>query len=60
MKDYITTNIGTFNTQEEAIYARLKKEYELYKEYGPLSHFYYILNLPSPIEEIHKVLIEGA
>ena len=29
---------------------------ELYKEYGPLSDLYYILDLSSPIEELHKIL----
>lgn len=59
MKDYVTINIGTFNTQEEAIYARIKKEYELYKEFGPSSNLYYILNHPEPIEELKKILKSG-
>ena len=56
MKNYKTTNIGTFNTQEEAIFARIKKEKELYKEFGPLSNLYYILNHPEPIKELQNIL----
>lgn len=55
MKDYKTTNIGTFNTFEEAVFERLKKECELYKEYGPLSNYYYILNQSNPIEKIKEI-----
>lgn len=42
----------------------MKKEQELFKEYGSNKDLYYIINLPSPIEELNKILkipsIEGA
>ena len=35
MSNYQGIHIGTFDTREEAIYARLKKEKELCGEFGP-------------------------
>lgn len=54
--NYKNIYLGYYNTQEEAILARLKKEKELCGEYGPNKDLYYIINHPSPIEEISKVL----
>lgn len=58
--NYNTYNIGKFNDYYEAIFARIKKEKELYKEFGPLYKLYYILDHPTPIEEIKKVFSVGA
>lgn len=52
--------LGSFSTYEEAALTRLAKEAEIWKEHGIHSNLYYILNLPSPIEELKKVLTEGA
>lgn len=38
---------------------RLKKEQELWGDIGIHSNLYYILNHPSPINELKKVLLEG-
>ena len=54
--NYKTYNLGKFDDYYVAVYERIKKEKELYKEYGPLSDLYYILDLSSPIEELHKIL----
>lgn len=52
--------LGSFVSYEEAALARLKKECEVWKENGIHSNLYYILNHPSPIEELKRVLSEGA
>ena len=51
-----------YDTAEEALLARLKKEQELCGEYGPNKDLYYVLNHPSPIKELHKYInsLEGA
>lgn len=56
MKDYISLNIGVYDTYEEAVLARIEKEKELCGEYGSNSHLYYILETNSPLEELKKVL----
>ena len=48
--------LGSFPTYEEAAFCRLQKEYEIWKEFGVHQNLYYILNHPSPIEELKKVL----
>ncbi len=64
MYNYKNIHLGNYFTYAEAVLARIKKEQELFKEYGPNKDLYYIINLPSPIEELNKILkipsIEGA
>lgn len=55
VNDYKTIHLGNFNTFEEAVYARLKKEKELFGEFGAHSLYYYILDSKSPIDEIKKI-----
>lgn len=52
--------LGSFSSYEEAALCRLKRESEVWKDYGIHSNLYYILNHPSPIEELKRVLSEGA
>ena len=59
MSNYKAIHIGTFDTYEEAVIARLTKEKELCGEYGPNKDLYYLISHPSPIEELKKVLSEG-
>ena len=59
MHNYKGIDLGIHNTYEEAVLARVKKEKELCGEYGPNSDLFYILNLPSPLEELKKVFQEG-
>lgn len=59
MKDYRHIYIGTYNTFEEAALARLIKEKELFGEYAGQKDLFYIINHPSPIEELKRVLSEG-
>ena len=56
MSNYQSIHIGNYETYEEAVLARLKKEQEICGEYGPNKNLYYIINHSSPIEEIRKVL----
>lgn len=56
MSNYKTIHIGNYDTYEEAVLARLKKEQELCGEYGPNKDLYYIINHSCPIEEIQKVM----
>lgn len=51
MSNYQTLNLGTFDNKEDAIIARLKKEKELFGEFGPNRDLYYLLDLPSPQSE---------
>lgn len=51
--------LGAYRTYEEAALVRLKKEQELWGDIGIHSNLYYILNHPSPINELKKVLLEG-
>lgn len=56
MSNYKGIHLGNYDTYEEAVLARLKKEQEICGEYGPNKNLYYIINHPSPIEEIRRVL----
>lgn len=56
MSNYQSIHIGNYETYEEAVLARLKKEQEICGEYGPNKNLYYIINHSSPIEEIRRVL----
>lgn len=56
MSNYQGIHIGTFDTKEEAVYARLKKEKELCGEFGPNKDLFYLLDQSSPIEAIKKFL----
>lgn len=60
MSNYKSIHIGYFDTKEEAIIARLRKEKEICGEYGPNRDLFYILDHSSPIEELKKVLSEEA
>lgn len=55
MHNYETIHVGNFLTFEEAVYARLKKEKELFGEYGANSSYYYVLDIENPLEEIKKI-----
>lgn len=59
MNNYKSINIGIYNTYEEAVLARIKKESELCGEYGPNKELFYVLNLPFPLEELKKILQKG-
>ena len=59
MHNYKGLNLGFYSTYEEAVLARIKKEKELCGEYGPNSDLFYVLNLPSPLDELKKVFREG-
>lgn len=52
--------LGSFNSYEEAALARLAKEKEVWGDHGIHCDLYYILDHPSPIEELKKVLSDGA
>ena len=56
MSNYKSIHLGTFETYEEAVLARLIKERELCGEFGPNKDFYYIISHPSPIQELKRVL----
>lgn len=56
MHNYRTIYLGYFDDIENAILARITKEKELFGEYGSNSDLYYILDHPSPIEEITRIL----
>lgn len=58
--NYKSKQLGTFNTQEEALLCRLKSEKELFQGFGTNKDLYYVLDLPSPIDELTKILSEGA
>lgn len=60
MNNYKSFNLGFYNTYEEAVLARIKKEKEICGDYGPNSELFYVLNLPSPLEELKRILNEGA
>ena len=59
MVNYKGIHLGNFNTYEEAVLARLRKEQEICGEYGPNKDLFYVLSHPSPIEELHRVLTDG-
>lgn len=52
--------LGSFSSYEEAALTRLKQEEKIWKDCGVHKNLYYILNHPSPIEELKRVLTEGA
>lgn len=56
MSNYQSIHIGTFDTKEEAVYARLKKEKELCGDFGPNRDLFYLLDQFSPIEAIKNAL----
>lgn len=56
MSNYKTYNIGYFDTYEEAVYMRLLKEKELFKEYGPHKNLYYLLDQPFSIDAVKEAL----
>ena len=65
-QDYINENrlLRKCNMEADKEISQLKKqleekEKELCGEYGPNSDLFYILNLPSPLEELKKVFQEG-
>lgn len=60
MINYRGVHLGNFDTYEEAVIARLQKEQETCGEYGPNKDLFYVLSHPSPIEELHRVLTDGA
>lgn len=51
MSNYRTYNLGSFNSKEEAVLARLKKEKELFGDFGPNKSLYHLLGHPSPQPE---------
>ena len=56
MHNYKNIHIGNYALYEEAVLARITKERELVGEFGANKDLYYIINLPSPLEEIRKVI----
>ena len=56
MNDYKYYNLGVFDTYEEAVLARIKKEKELCGEYGANKDLYYVLDTVSPINELKTIL----
>lgn len=54
--NYKTIYLGYYDTKEEALLSRIKKEKELCGEYGPNRDLYYVLDHSSPIEELCKFL----
>ena len=59
MHNYKTINLGYFFNYEDAVMARLAKEKEICGDYGPNDKLYYLLEHPSPIEELKRILSEG-
>lgn len=59
MHNYKTINLGYFVNYADAVMARLRKEKEICGKYGPNDRLYYLLEHPSPIEELNKILSEG-
>lgn len=51
MHNYKGMHLGYFNTEQEAILARLTKEFELCGEYGPNKDLYHLLDHCSPAGE---------
>ena len=58
MHNYKGKQLGTFSTQAEALMARLHAEKKLFNDFGPNKDYYYLLDHPSPIEEINNLLKE--
>ena len=59
MHNYRGINLGIYNTYEEAVLARILKEKELCGDFGPNSDLFFVLNFPSPLEELKRILQEG-
>lgn len=59
MNNYRSLNLGIFDSYEEAVLARITKEKELCGNFGPNRDLFFILNFPSPLEELRKILQEG-
>lgn len=59
MNNYKSIHLGYFDTKAEAILARIIKEKELCDKFGPNKDLFYVLDLPSPIEELKKLFPEG-
>lgn len=59
MHNYKTINLGYFDNFEDAVMARLSKEKEICGDCGPNDKLYYLLEHPSPIEELKRILSEG-
>jgi len=55
MHNYKPIWLGCYKMKEEAMLARLKGEKEICGEFGPNKDLYYIIDLPSPIEELKKI-----
>ena len=56
MNNYKTFNLGIYDSYEDAVLARIAKEKELCGDYGANRDLYYVLDKPSPIEELKTVL----
>lgn len=56
MNNYKTENLGLHKTFEDAVYARIVREYELCGEYGPNREFFQYLKDKNPIEKIKHIL----
>lgn len=59
MHNYKGKQLGSFLTQAEALMARLKAEKEICGEFGPNCDYYYLLDHPSPIDEINNNIISS-
>lgn len=57
MHNYKGKQLGTFNSQAEAVMARLKAEKEICGDFGPNRDYYYLLDHPSPIEELNNNIL---
>ena len=56
MNNYKCFNLGVYETYEEAVLARIRKERELCGEYGANKDLYYVLDFSSPIDELKAIL----
>lgn len=59
MHNFENIHIGYYDSKEEAILARIKEEKSRFNTFGPNKDLFYILDLPSPIDELKKILSEG-
>lgn len=60
MDNYHQIYLGYYEVFEEAVLARIRKEKEICGEFGVNKDLYYVLSLPSPVEELKRVLSDGA
>lgn len=58
--DYKNKYLGRYYTFEEAVYARLKSEFDIFGNNGSNSEYIYVLDSENPIEEIRKLLQDGS